>query len=76
MSPANPSDSLIYFLFGIIVVLFLLFLLIGLVVFFKNFSLELQYINTEIRRSWGSEKKYWIKQRRRLLLSILPFVKY
>ena len=36
-----------------------------------KFSRELQYINMEIARTTGSERKYWKKQRRKLWLSLL-----
>ncbi len=47
-----------------------------LAVFYNDFSLELKYINREIKRNDGLERRYWIKKRRRLLLSIIPFFKY
>lgn len=44
--------------------------------FFSDFAGELRYLNNEIRRSMGEEQRYWIRQRRRLWLSLIPFVKY
>lgn len=41
-----------------------------------DFETELRYLKREIDRAIGKEKKYWIRRRRRLWLSILPFVKY
>lgn len=41
-----------------------------------EFFREMQFLNMEISRNKGEEKKIWIKQRRRLLLSMIPFVKY
>ena len=35
---------------------------------------ELKYINMEIKRCDDGERKIWIRRRRRLLLSLLPFV--
>ena len=42
----------------------------------KDFSLELRYLNNEIKRTRGREQEYWIRKRRKLWISILPFVKY
>ena len=42
----------------------------------KNFREELEDIRYEISISKGREREWWIRRRRRLWLSILPFVKY
>lgn len=42
----------------------------------KNFREELEDIKYEISISKGREREWWIRRRRRLWLSILPFVKY
>lgn len=56
---------------------FLSILLIAkLLDFVSAFREELRYLNNEIRRSMGEEQRYWIRQRRRLWLSLIPFVKY
>ena len=52
---------------------------IALVVFAKwllDFQAELRYLGNEIHRTEGREKMYWIHKRRKLWLSLLPFVKY
>lgn len=55
----------------------LLFLIIGVIVYqMRDFSRELKYLNSEINRTEGGERKGWIRQRRRLWLSLIPFVKY
>ena len=51
-------------------------LMVGIAKFVNGFSRELKYINNEISRNRGSERQYWIKKRRRLWLSLIPFVKY
>ena len=76
MTPANNPDTALYVLIGIVAAFFLFLLLFGLASFFNNFSQELKYINCEIRRNDGSERRYWIRKRRRLWLSLIPFVKY
>ena len=57
-----------------------LMILLGAVVwlarFINDFSGELRTINMEIRRTEGRERRHWIRTRRRLWLSLLPFYKY
>lgn len=57
----------------ILVVLFLL-VFINLVSFFLDFARELRYINMEIERTTGNEQLLWMKRRRRLWLSLIPFI--
>ena len=47
-----------------------------LVLFIVGFSKELRYIRFEIARNTGEERAYWISEKRRLWLSLLPFIKY
>ncbi len=55
----------------------LLVLSVGLASSVMQFRRELRYINDEISRSHHrSERRYWKKQKRRLWMSILPFVRY
>ena len=42
----------------------------------RDFRIELNNINREIRRTDGHERARWRRRKRRLWLSILPFVKY
>ena len=72
----NETDIGVYFLVGIVVLFFLIIILFGIALFLNNFSKELKYLNNEIGRTYGAEQKYWIRQRRRLWLSLIPFVKY
>ncbi len=74
--PTNKADAALYFLLGIVVLIFLLFLLVGFVMFLNDFAQELKYINNEIQRAEGAERKRWIRQKRRLWLSLIPFVRY
>ena len=66
----------IKFLIILVAIPIVMFLLVGFVLFYMKFSRELYYLNSEISRTVGSEKREWIKKRRRLWLSILPFFKY
>lgn len=74
--PENNPDTELYWLIGIVAVFFLIILLFGLVSFINDFSQELRYLNNEIRRTDGAERRHWIRQRRRLWLSLIPFVRY
>ena len=76
MPEANNHDTEFYGLIGFVAVFFLILILVGLVSFFNDFSQELKYLNNEIGRTHGSERRYWIRRRRRLWLSLIPFVKY
>ena len=40
------------------------------------FRQELRYVNDEIKRNEGKEKARWQRRKRRLMLSIIPFVRY
>ena len=40
------------------------------------FRRELKFINTEIQRNTGREQQRWLRRRRRLWMSVIPFVKY
>ena len=74
--PENNTDLLTYILVGIVVVFVVSLLMFGLVSFINDFSHELRYLNCEIQRTDGAERRHWIRQRRRLWLSLIPFVKY
>lgn len=72
-APASRESMLVLVILGVL-------LLIGFVVwlagFVTGFSRELRYINMEIDRSEGRERRHWEKKRRRLWLSLIPFVRY
>ena len=64
----------------ILCVLFIscIFILIAVasVNWYVDFKHELRRVNMEIRRTNGRERQYWRRRKRRLYLSIIPFVKY
>lgn len=72
----NNANPIVIFAIAAVVLLILFVILIGLIQFSNEFITELQYLNSEIERTDGEERVYWISQRRRLWLSLLPFVKY
>lgn len=72
----NNINQDVVFLIAAVVLLLLFVILIGLIQFYNEFVAELQYLNSEIERTDGDERAYWLSRRRRLWLSLLPFVKY
>ena len=69
----NNNIWIFIFILGIPLIL----LLIGVIVIqMRDFFQELKYLNTEVNRTDGNERKQWIRQRRRLWLSLIPFIKY
>ena len=46
------------------------FLITALIIRISDFLKQIKYINIEIRRSNGAEKRYWLLQRRQLWLSL------
>lgn len=60
----------------LIAVLFLFLIIVCLANFVNDFSQELRYLNCKIGCTTGAERRHWIRKRRRLWLSLIPFVKY
>ena len=69
----NDTDIL---LIVIAVILFLPAILIGLALRINSFVRELRYLNIEISRTTGEQRRHWLRLRRRLWLSLIPFVRY
>ncbi len=76
MPQANNPYVVLYWLVGIMAILLLISLIIGIIQLFLGFSQELRYLNNEIGRTHGLERERYIKRKRKLWLSLLPFVKY
>jgi len=76
MPEESNLDAGLWLLVGIVAIFFLILLMFGLVTFINDFSSELRYLNNEIGRTTGGERRYWKRQKRRLWLSLIPFVKY
>lgn len=72
MPDYRTTPIYIYIIAGILAI----FILGALIMFLVDFFRELRYLNKEIACTSGIERKYWLRQRRRLWLSLLPFVKY
>ena len=73
---ANSTNVFLYIAIAIIAIFILGIFAYNTVLFFNKFSITLKYINTEIGRSEGEMKAYWLRRRRKLWLSLLPFMKY
>ena len=70
------SDSLMLLFIAFFGMVLLVLALWGMIHFFSDFSKELRYLNMEIHRTTGSERRHWQRRRRRLWLSLLPFIRY
>lgn len=60
----------------LIVVMLTIILLAIATPWIRWFRRELKFINIEISRNSGREQQRWLRRRRRLFLSVIPFVKY
>lgn len=76
MPESNAPNTEIYILIIILAVIFLPLLFYKVLLFAKEISEELRCLNREIRRTTGDERRFYICERRRLLLSFFPFIKY
>lgn len=74
--PQNTPDTALWCIIGTISLFLAIVIIYGLTTALPKFLFELKTINIEIGRTNGIERKYWKRQKRKLLLSILPFVKY
>jgi hypothetical protein len=70
------EDTLVWVLVGLIGAVAVVLLLVKCIVWARTFSQELWYLNCEIQRTQGKEQNRWKRRKRKLLLSILPFVRY
>ena len=76
MTGSNQSDDSVWLLLGVIAAVVLMGMLAAFVVRLNEFSRELKLLNTEIGRTEGAERRRWLRRRKRLWLSLIPFIKY
>ena len=69
------DQSVILFI-AVFAFLFLSLLTLYFVRRFNEFRRELRYLNTEIGRTEGRERRHYEKLKRKLYLSLIPFVSY
>lgn len=56
--------------------LLLIFVVAVFIPWLQDFRRELRYLNSEIGRTEGREQLHWIKRKKKLIRSILPFCRY
>lgn len=76
MPQGDKLDVELWLIIGALVIFFFILFLFKLVSLFSEFHDELRYLNDEIKRTSGSERKFWMRKKRRLWLSLIPFFKY
>lgn len=74
--PEEVSSVNVYWLIGLVLLLLVPLVTVSFAIFLRDFSRQLAYLNSEIERSEGRQRQHWIRRRRRLWLSLLPFIKY
>ena len=67
------SDRSIILIFVAIALVLVFILMISIVIRIEEFQNKLKYIKLEINRTRGAERKYWIRRKRRLWLSLFLF---
>ena len=67
----QPSTLLLVF-----AILALPIIVVLIAIHLNGFIQELRYLNTEIARTTGKQREHWLRRRRRLWLSLIPFVRY
>lgn len=72
----NVNSVALFWIIFILITIFLIFIFVAIAQFLNDFSGELRYLNNEIARSEGVERKHWKRRRLRLWFSLLPFVRY
>lgn len=74
--PEQNTNEELYWLIGFFAVVVLIGLIVWFSKFLNGFSRELRQLKNEIQRTKGEERTYWMERKRRLWLSLIPFVKY
>lgn len=75
LSALPTIDAFLIAVFIIITAVLLILLIVRIALGFNTFKRNIKYVNMEIRRTRGSERKAWQKEKRRLWLSLIPFHK-
>lgn len=69
------SADIYSFLIAFFVCLIIFVFMVRLALRLNRMKSESKYINMEIRRTKGSERRYWKRKKRRLWLYLFPFCK-
>lgn len=70
------GDGGIYVVAAIILLILAALAVVRFAIMFQAFRRELTYLNNEIARTEGRERQHYIKRKKRLFLSLIPFVGY
>ncbi len=70
------NDNFLWLLIILFGAVFSVALLVKIAMWLNDFQKEMKYLNNEIRRTDGEERRYWISRKHRLWLSVIPFVRY
>ena len=70
------NDIGFYVIFFMVIAVLLLIAIVSFARWVHDFRRELQRLNADIRRTKGREQAHFIRKRRKLWLSVLPFVRY
>jgi len=69
-------DPILYICLAVFIGAAVIALLVKLLNDIYHFRRKLDYLNCEVGRTAGSERRYWMKKRRELWLSLIPFYKF
>ena len=67
---ATTGEDVFIYIMLLIIIILLILMIIALIIRIVEFSRELKYINAEIRRTKGAERKRWKQARRKLCVSL------
>lgn len=69
----NPFTDLLTVIAIMAAVVLVFLIILKIVLFFNKFYYKLKRINQEIRRTDGTERRHWKREKKRLWLSLIPF---
>jgi hypothetical protein len=75
MNAINSSSTFPFLLFFLSVAILFVLLLLRFILFFHDFLRKWRYLTSEINRTNGLERRYWILLRKRLVRSLCPFTR-
>lgn len=70
------KSNLVIIVFCCLIALFVLVFAVSVITKYSNFNRELRRLNMEINRIHGREKEHYIRRKRKLWRSLVPFCKY
>ena len=70
------KSNLVIIAFCCLIALLVLVFAVSVITKYSNFNRELRRLNMEINRTHGREKEHYIRRKRKLWRSLIPFVKY